>query len=1362
MNLKKTLALGLALSGLMMAQAGDAPDYKTFAKRLTVTPSAAALEEGLSYADVPVLLRLSEKIADFSYDDFKADGQDLMFVDETFANLSFEIQSWNPESESLVWVKVPHWTPEAKSTMLRGSTETNTANVASDTWSGYAGAWHFDAVSEGAVADSTAQGYAGTLQTRTSSIESAPLGKGLDLATVDTTGYGGVVFNGTTAIMHGGTLTLGCWVSRHAVNKCWDHLFYRKATSGGWNGFASELYGDKEYGQISILGQDGNGSGCYLNHGIANAEEWYYVMLVYDGLTARLYNNGVKIGSGTMKNAATDNGGKFSLGIDNDANGTTWNGCVDEFRVICSAFDDTRAALEYKLQAGDAMGYSVGDNVATCPEFGAVAIRREADGYHLSASMTDGRADSITAVVDGAEINLLSGGSATAGWSIDKVLDLPADLSFTCTLKATNTDGFVVALPCEGAFYTGKVSATGAADAFEDGLRKGAFVFSRAAADTACTHELVVNYTVGGTAVAGTDYVALSGTATIPAGEASVTVSVEPLPNIWTDEDVTVVLSVAEGAYAPSAESATIKVHNCRNAALSSFTRRTTIAFPGYDRDETLSGFPVLIRLSEKDDTFSYADIERDDHKDLAFFDGTGAQLPHEIDTWDENGESLIWVRVRELKRGATIAMCYGGGNAFDNDPQKTWSDYVGVWHLNDAGEGANVAIADSSAHQLHGTTPTNAEKIDPDGNKAVLDGKIGGARKIATKGGPAELGRILVKNNDNKDLYTGRKVSVSIWFRFPVSENWGYLIDRKARDDYDTWGIQFGNSSNVDKFRLYSVSETYYERSYGAAFSTDEWHHVFVVWNEGKQSMYVDGVAKTVDASIAQWIQDQKDRDLAIGGLVNDNSDKATWGVFPGDLDEARVSGVVRDTAWALTEYATVTNAEFAELETTEPLSNTKPAVAPVTYDENAKTVAFPLLAGSGDIYAIVRLPNGSEQTNLVASGVVAPKTTAIPLSSLPKAGWIDVRLLAVQSETGAYDERDWSVHAYNHPKPSCIKLAVNGYDGEEVANFPALVRISQGTGGFDPSVLFDREAGSDVWFTDEGGNVLPYEREAWDPDGESVYWVRMPKLAVGAKIFVNYGSDTAPEAASDATRAEVWSDQNCVWHAEQSATGHFLNSAQESMDNGRGWDNSTSRDDGVVCNGRQISNGNKGDKWGRGMQFGKNDLFKNGNAFTVSLWFKYKKDQAIGYDRLIAIKESYNSGSGWEVSLVDGNTHNLQIRGASETATGDGTFENPLNDGEWHYLTVVYAGEAATVYENGVYRMKGKITPASNADLDLVIGNNSKRNEVDFKGTVDEIRLGAGELSADRIKADYLTVTDKSFFTATPYSPGFIVIIK
>lgn len=1364
MNMRKILMAGLAMSGLMMAQAGDTPDYKAFAKRLTVTPSESLVSGTATYENVPVLLRLSESIQGFSYDDFKQDGRDMLIFDESGAMLPYEIETWNAEGDSFVWVKVPELSADTRLTAYYGSEDVTPEVDAKQVWSDYAGVWHFDEATDGgSCKDSSPNGYDTQNKDANKTEAAGVIGAARNMV------EGGISVPNSTKMDLGGSFTVEGWVKRNSLTGNWDHFFYKKNASGDWGGWCMELYAEgSRYGTMSILGRDGRkGNNENVAHGIDVADTWYHIVVAYNGTSATLYNNGVKKGTSTFVYESTWTGQNIrdlTFGMNGKGEGAMWQGCFDEFRIRAGAFDDARANVEYQTMSAGALNYAVSDNVKTMPVLTTPVVTRNPDGtYSVSVGLTEGVATSVKVVLNGVAGQELAPSGATEGWSTtEKLTGLSADAAYALKVMAVNDDGFVAYSAWDGTFYTGVISVSNGGDAREEKLVEGAFVLSRPDTDAARAVPLQVFYSVSGTAVAGADYETLSGTATIPAGEASVRVPVRPLSNIWKDEDVKVTVKMEGGNYTPSDTPASVTVFNCRNAALASFTRRTVISFPGYDRDETLEGFPVLVRLSEANGNFHYADIKRADHGDLAFYDSTGAHLPHEIDTWDETGESLVWVRVRELSRGSEIMMFYGSVNAADNDPQDVWSDYVGVWHLNETGEGAGVAIADSSVHALHGTTPTNAEKIDPDGNKGT-DGRIGGARKISTKGGLAELGRILVKNNDNKDLYTGRKVSVSIWCRYATSENWGYLIDRKARDDWDTWGIQFNGSSNVNAFRLYTANGASDSRSFGSVLSKDTWHHVFAVWNEGEQRLYVDGDLKTTNTG-CNWIQDQQNQNLAIGGLVNDSGEGATWGVFPGDLDEARVSGAVRDTAWALTEYATVADASFSVIGATEVLSGTKPAVDYATYDADAKAVSLPLLAGSGDVYAIIRLPNGSVQTNLAASGVVAPKTTTLPLSSLPKIGWIDVRMLAVQSETGAYDERDWSVRAYNHPKPSCIKLAVNGYDGEEVENFPALVRISQGTGGFDPSVLFDRETGSDVWFTDEGGNVLPCECEAWDPDGESVYWVRMPKLAAEAKIFANYGSDTAPERSA-ATRAAVWSDQNCVWHAEflQVTDGYYyLNSARENMNDARGWDNSTTPVAGVVCNGRMISDGGKGDKWGRGLQFSNHELFRCGGNFTVSLWIRYKKGQDVGYDRIIAIKENYNTSNGWEISLVQDKPYDLQIRGASETAAGTLSFNKPINDGEWHYLTVVYAGTTAKVYENGVYRTSGEITAADDPNVSLVIGNNSKRAEVDLKGTVDEIRLGAGELSAARIKADYLTVSDKSFFTATPYKPGLIVIIK
>jgi len=59
---------------------------------------------------------------------------------------------------------------------------------------------------------------------------------------------------------------------------------------------------------------------------------------------------------------------------------------------------------------------------------------------------------------------------------------------------------------------------------------------------------LTVNYTVSGTATSGADYQALSGTATIPAGQSSVTVPVLVTDDAASEADETVVITLASGA----------------------------------------------------------------------------------------------------------------------------------------------------------------------------------------------------------------------------------------------------------------------------------------------------------------------------------------------------------------------------------------------------------------------------------------------------------------------------------------------------------------------------------------------------------------------------------------------------------------------------------------------------------------------------------------------------------------------------------------------------------------------------------------------------------------------------------------------
>jgi hypothetical protein len=97
------------------------------------------------------------------------------------------------------------------------------------------------------------------------------------------------------------------------------------------------------------------------------------------------------------------------------------------------------------------------------------------------------------------------------------------------------------------------------ANAFEGGA-SGLFTVTRSATTGG---RLTVNYTVGGTAVAGTHYASLSGSAVISGGALSATIAVAPLENNIADGNKNVVLTVSASAtYNVGTPTATITVHD--------------------------------------------------------------------------------------------------------------------------------------------------------------------------------------------------------------------------------------------------------------------------------------------------------------------------------------------------------------------------------------------------------------------------------------------------------------------------------------------------------------------------------------------------------------------------------------------------------------------------------------------------------------------------------------------------------------------------------------------------------------------------------------------------------------------------------
>ena len=144
---------------------------------------------------------------------------------------------------------------------------------------------------------------------------------------------------------------------------------------------------------------------------------------------------------------------------------------------------------------------------------------------------------------------------------------------------------------------------------------------------------------------------------------------------------------------------------------------------------------------------------------------------------------------------------------------------------------------------------------------------------------------------------------------------------------------------------------------------------------------------------------------------------------------------------------------------------------------------------------------------------------------------------------------------------------LVFSGYAGTTaLTNFPALVRLSEGSGGF--SYADCRADGADIRFSLGNGVALPHQRAAWNPSGASEYWVRVPVLAgTATTIFVHWGNPAA--AAEPQTR--VWDDTyRGVWTLD--GAGGQVGDASRHGHDGAGVF-STTDVTGVVGPGRQFA---------------------------------------------------------------------------------------------------------------------------------------------------------------------------------------------
>ncbi|MBQ6137336.1 MAG: DUF2341 domain-containing protein [Kiritimatiellae bacterium] len=387
--------------------------------------------------------------------------------------------------------------------------------------------------------------------------------------------------------------------------------------------------------------------------------------------------------------------------------------------------------------------------------------------------------------------------------------------------------------------------------------------------------------------------------------------------------------------------------------------------------DGSVAALPVPVRLSTAISGFSYDDVvQTGSSKDLYFVDSENNVLPYEIEKWNEQGESIVWVRVPAYAAGAHIYMYYGGPAVAQN-AAAVWSGYTGVWHMSeDSG-----TVADATGNNLDAV---------PAGDDTT--------QSVATAG-PVGNGRVNASDNkanrldvayDSK-LNIGDTLSFSGWAMLSGTRSDGRMamVMHKEKLWEHGWGVAdwpdtadeiwFWGNSNSDGWDG-NCGE--YLGAVGIPSLLSGWVHVTVTHSGNTGKIYINGeqwaTIRSGDRTANSWIAGITDNDkkLSFGYTSNGVWDDGWTRPFQGAFDEFRLHDDVLDAARIKAEYVSQAYADALVYEVSEVLTGTVTLADAVTsgiVSENGKNT----LTVTANVTAI----NGESAKVFLAVGVSEPK---------------------------------------------------------------------------------------------------------------------------------------------------------------------------------------------------------------------------------------------------------------------------------------------------------------------------------------------------------------------------------------------------
>ena len=318
------------------------------------------------------------------------------------------------------------------------------------------------------------------------------------------------------------------------------------------------------------------------------------------------------------------------------------------------------------------------------------------------------------------------------------------------------------------------------------------------------------------------------------------------------------------------------------------FGSRLKISFAGYNRGEPLMNFPMLVNLTTNLPGFSYEQFASPTGGDLRFTDAGGlVPIPHEIDEWNTNGVSEVWVNVPSISGTNDYIWAYWGNPAATNPPIWTtngsvWPNHDLVWHLKET----TLPFADSTQQNpaLSGNAPTSTTGVIGHGSS------FNGSTQYLNAGA----------------INLGTAFTISAWVKVDPSANSIQTIWANKSGGWNAAGFAlYVNSYNTADQKL--ILETgdgvtgLNASTVANVVTPGLWHRVTAVVDEtaGNARLFVDGTDYTQASNIDNAFPNQSG--INLGRFTNSSFS------FKGVMDEVRIESGKRSSNWVWAAWMNV-----------------------------------------------------------------------------------------------------------------------------------------------------------------------------------------------------------------------------------------------------------------------------------------------------------------------------------------------------------------------------------------------------------------------------------------------------------------------